>query len=55
MRSSLPAPCGRGSCLLYTSSKDQLLRAAYYETARNGAKIENYLAQSVLDNAGKAR
>ena len=33
--------------------KDQLLRAAYYETARNSAKIENYLARSVIDNAGK--
>jgi peptidyl-prolyl cis-trans isomerase SurA len=37
------------------NSKDQLLRAAYYETARNSAKIENYLARSVVDNAGKAR
>jgi peptidyl-prolyl cis-trans isomerase SurA len=35
------------------NSKDQLLRAAYYETARNSAKIENYLARSVVDNAGK--
>ena len=34
------------------NSKDQLLRAAYYETARNGAKIENYLARSVLENGG---
>ena len=37
------------------NSKDQMLRAAYYETARNGAKIENYLARSVLENAGKAK
>jgi peptidyl-prolyl cis-trans isomerase SurA len=37
------------------NSKDQLLRAAYYETARNGAKIENYLARSVLENAGKTK
>jgi peptidyl-prolyl cis-trans isomerase SurA len=37
------------------NSKDQLLRAAYYETARNGAKIENYLARSVVDNAGKGK
>ena len=37
------------------NSKDQLLRAAYYETARNGAKIENYLARSVLENAGKSK
>jgi len=37
------------------NSKDQLLRAAYYETARNGSKIENYLARSVVDNAGKTK
>ena len=37
------------------NSKDQLLRTAYYETARNGAKIENYLARSVVENAGKAK
>jgi peptidyl-prolyl cis-trans isomerase SurA len=37
------------------NSKDQMLRAAYYEMARNGAKIQNYLAQSVLENAGKAK
>ena len=35
--------------------KDQLLKSAYYEVARNSAKIQNYLAQSVLDNAGKAK
>ena len=35
--------------------KDQLLKSAYYEVARNSAKIENYLAQSVLDNAGKTK
>lgn len=35
------------------NSKDQLLRAAYYETARNSSKIENYLARSVVENAGK--
>jgi len=35
--------------------KDQLLKAAYYEVARNNAKIQNYLAQSVLDNAGKGK
>ena len=35
------------------NSKDQMLRAAYYEVARNSAKIENYLARSVLENAGK--
>jgi peptidyl-prolyl cis-trans isomerase SurA len=37
------------------NSKDQLLRAAYYETARNGTKIENYLARGVVENAGKAK
>jgi peptidyl-prolyl cis-trans isomerase SurA len=37
------------------NSKDQLLRAAYYETARNSARIENYLARSVVDNAGKTK
>jgi peptidyl-prolyl cis-trans isomerase SurA len=35
--------------------KDQLLKSAYYEVARNGAKIQNYLAQSILDNAGRTR
>lgn len=35
--------------------KDQLLKSAYYEVARNSAKIQNYLAQSVLDNAGKTK
>ena len=30
--------------------KDQLLKAAYYEVARNSAKIQNYLAQR---NRGK--
>ena len=33
--------------------KDQLLRAAYYEVQRNSAKIENYLARSITDNAAK--
>jgi peptidyl-prolyl cis-trans isomerase SurA len=37
------------------NSKDQLLKAAYYETARNSAKIENYLARSVVENAGKTK
>jgi peptidyl-prolyl cis-trans isomerase SurA len=35
--------------------KDQLLKAAYYETARNSAKIENYLARKVLEDAGKTK
>jgi peptidyl-prolyl cis-trans isomerase SurA len=33
--------------------KDQLLKSAYYENARNEAKIVNYLAKSVTDGAGK--
>jgi peptidyl-prolyl cis-trans isomerase SurA len=33
--------------------KDQLLKSAYYEIARNDAKIVNYLARSVLETAGK--
>jgi len=37
------------------NSKDQMLRAAYYEVARNSAKVENYLAKSVLENAGKGK
>ena len=37
------------------NSKDQLLRAAYYETARNDAKIQNYLAKRILNNAGKTK
>jgi peptidyl-prolyl cis-trans isomerase SurA len=35
--------------------RDQLLQAAYYETARNSAKIVNYLAQTIVENAGKAK
>ena len=35
--------------------KDQLLKCAYYEVARNGSKVENYLARSVIDNAGKKK
>lgn len=31
--------------------KDQLLKSAYYEVQRNNAKIQNYLAQSVVDGA----
>jgi peptidyl-prolyl cis-trans isomerase SurA len=37
------------------NSKDQLLKAAYYETARNNAKVQNYLARSVVENAGKTK
>lgn len=32
--------------------KDQLLKTAYYETARNEAKVVNYLAQSIAESAG---
>lgn len=33
--------------------KDQLLKSAYYEVARNGAKIQNYFAQQIVDGAKK--
>ncbi len=33
--------------------KEQLLRAAYLATARNNAKITNYLAQQIVESAGK--
>jgi peptidyl-prolyl cis-trans isomerase SurA len=33
--------------------KEQLLRAAYLAVARNSAKITNYLAQQVVESAGK--
>ena len=33
--------------------KDQLLKAAYYEIARNEAKVQNYLAQSVIPEKKK--
>jgi peptidyl-prolyl cis-trans isomerase SurA len=35
------------------NSKDQLLRAAYYEVERNNSKVVNYLAQRIIENAGK--
>jgi peptidyl-prolyl cis-trans isomerase SurA len=35
--------------------KEQVLQAAYYEVARNSAKVVNYLAQQVMDNAGKSK
>ncbi len=35
--------------------KDQLLRAVYYEVARNEAKVDNYYAQSVLGKMGGAK
>jgi len=37
------------------NAKDQLLKSAYYEVARNNSKVENYLAKGVLDNAGKGK
>lgn len=33
--------------------KDQLLRAAYYEVARNEAKVENFYARSIVDKRDK--
>ena len=33
--------------------KDQLLKAAYYEVQRNAAKVENFLAKRIMENAGK--
>lgn len=36
-----------------TNRKDQLLKAAYYEVARNESKVLNYLAKSIMDRAGK--
>ena len=35
--------------------REQVLQAAYYEVARNNAKVVNYLAQQVVDNFGKAK
>lgn len=34
--------------------KDQLLKNAYYEVARNEAKVVNYLARNVVESAGKS-
>jgi peptidyl-prolyl cis-trans isomerase SurA len=34
--------------------KDQLLKAAYYEMARNDSKVVNYLARSIIENAGRS-
>ncbi len=34
--------------------KDQLLKSAYYEIARNEAKITNYVSRSVMESAGKS-
>jgi len=35
--------------------REQLLKAAYYETLRNDAKVSNYYAEEVLKNAGTAK
>jgi len=35
--------------------KTQLLQSAYVEVARDQAKIENYLARTIVDNAGKTK
>jgi len=35
--------------------REQLLKAAYYETLRNDAKVTNYYALEVLNNAGAAK
>jgi peptidyl-prolyl cis-trans isomerase SurA len=35
--------------------REQLLKAAYYEVLRDHAKIDNYVAQEVLDSTGAAK
>jgi parvulin-like peptidyl-prolyl isomerase len=35
------------------NSKDQLLREAYTEVARDSAKVENFLARKVIENASR--
>ncbi|MFY9561516.1 MAG: SurA N-terminal domain-containing protein [Terriglobales bacterium] len=35
--------------------REQLLKAAYYETLRDDAKVKNYYAEEVLKNAGAAK
>jgi len=35
--------------------REQLLKAAYYETLRDQAKIQNYYAQEILDKAGAGK
>jgi peptidyl-prolyl cis-trans isomerase SurA len=35
--------------------REQLLKAAYYEVLRDQAKVENYLAQKVLDSSGASK
>ena len=38
---------------VFPGGKEQLLRAAYIATARNNAKVTSYLAQQVVESAGK--
>ena len=38
-----------------TNRKDNLLKTAYYEVARNTAKVDNYLARSVSESSGKSK
>ena len=35
--------------------REQLLKAAYYESLRDDAKVTNYYAEEVLKNAGTAK
>ena len=35
--------------------REQLLKAAYYETLRDDAKIKNYYAEEILKNPGAAK
>jgi peptidyl-prolyl cis-trans isomerase SurA len=35
--------------------REQLLKAAYYEVLRDQAKVENYLAERILENSGAAK
>jgi peptidyl-prolyl cis-trans isomerase SurA len=35
--------------------KDQLLKAAYYEVARNDAKVTNYFAREIVENRAQAK
>jgi peptidyl-prolyl cis-trans isomerase SurA len=35
--------------------KDQLLRAAYYEVARNEADVTNYYAASIVEKHGPTK
>ena len=37
------------------NSKNNLLQAAYYEVARNGTKIENYLARNIAEGVAKPK